>query len=482
MILGIAEYRPDVSDYNSAYTNELRNVFSADGSYVPAPSLSPLSAAIGEIPLNGFSLFALDGSINVFVGSASKLYKLNNTTLAFDDVSQYAYAAGEDNPWSFAAFGNYVIAVNKNNDPQVYEVGVDVEFRNLGGSPPRAGIVRIWGDFVALMDLTTNPQRVQWSGLNNAEYWTPGGQNSDYQDFPDGGRVLGSSESSNPIIFLRRAIYRGTFVPGSVEIFTFQKLHDKVGAKSSLSITSRGSYIFFCDEGGFFQIGTDGALANIGFEKVDKTIFTQLQSSSISRIVGMVDPFHSRVYWGLDFTGSGIFDTVIVYDWNLQKWTPLYINTYVLFPLAQPGKTLESLDAISSTLEGLPYSLDAKVWQGGAPVLGGIPEDLRLSVFQGPPLEAVITTTEIGDPVKVMRMSEVTPIVDTDQVFVSVGARFRRSDDYTWLPEREPSWNTGIVRKRSRARYHKVRVRIPEGVMWSHMQGVNGEFTDAGMR
>lgn len=481
-IVAPAAYGPDVSDWNTDYSSEIKNVLSGASSYIPAPSLAPLTSALDETPLAGYALIALDGSINVFVGTSTNLYRLNNGTLAFEDISQYAYSASPDLPWSFAAFGNFVIAVNQNDDPQVFEVGVDTEFRDLGGSPPRAGVVKVWGDFVCLMDLTTNPQRVQWSGLNDAEFWTPGSDNSDYQDFPDGGRVLGSSEATNPIIFLQRAIYMGTFVPGSVEIFTFQKVHDKRGAKSSLSIASRGAFIFYCDEGGFFQISTDGSVANIGFEKVDKTIFTRLQATSISRISGVIDPFYSRVYWGLDYTGSGIYDTVIVYDWNLQTWAPLEVSTYVLFPLAQPGKTLESLDAISATLEGLPYSLDAKIWQGGAPVLGGFGSDLKLSIFNGPPMEAVVTSVEYGDPIQVQKMNEVVPLVDTANVYVSVGARFRRTDSSNWLPEQAPSWNTGVVRKRSRARFHKFRIRIPAGEAWTHMQGLNIEFSSAGFR
>jgi hypothetical protein len=480
-----AEFRPDVSDLNGSYTSELLNVLCADGSYIPAAAFAPLTSALPGAPLGYLSVRALSGAVMFFAGTAGKLYLLNNTTLAFDDVSQAltTYAATSDAPWSMAAFGNFVIAVNQNDDPQVYEIGVDTAFRDLGGSPPRAGIVRIWGDFVALMRLTSNPNRVQWSGLNDAEFWTPGTNNSDYQDFPDGGLVQGSSEATNPIVFLESAIQRGTFVPGSIEVFTFQKIHEKRGAKSPYSIATRGAYAFYGDEGGFFQISPDGSLTSIGFEKVDRTVFKRLQASSISRIAGAVDPFYSRVYWAVDYAGSGVYDQILVYDWNLTKWTAIEVSVLGIFPFATSGYTLEGLDVVSSSLDDLPFSLDSKAWQGGAPILGAFNTSNILGSFLGDNLEATITTQEFGDTAGgVTRTTRIYPVVETSDVFVSIGHRFRRSDAVAWRSEQSPSYNTGQVRKRSRSRFHRFKVRIPAGADWSHMQGVDVDFAPAGSR
>lgn len=487
MLLPAAEYRPDVADLNTAFTDEVLNVLCADGSYIPAPSFAALTASLPEKPLGALSVEQLDGSISFYAGGPTKLWKLNNTTLAWDDVSQAAttYSATTESPWSFEAFGNFVIAVNQNDDPQVLQIGVDLVFRDLGGSPPRAGIVRIWGDFVALMKLTSNPNRVQWSGLNNCEFWTPGTNNSDYQDFPDGGEVQGSSQATNPIIFLSSAIQRATFVPGSVEVFTFQKIHDKRGAKSPYSIATRGAYAFYADEGGFFQISPDGSITPIGFEKVDRTVFRRLNVSAISRIYGAVDPFYSRVYWAIDYTGSGIYDHMLVYDWNIGKWTPIEIAALFILPMATSGYTLEGLDTVSASLEALPFSLDSKAWQGGAPFLAAFDASNKLGAFSGDSLEATVTTPEVGETNgQVQRTNNTAPIVDTDQVFVAIGVRMRRTPQQpvTWLPEQSPSYNTGRIRKRSRARFHRLKVRIPAGETWHHFKGIDVAFEPAGER
>ena len=486
MLIPAAEFRPDVAALNAAFTGDIRNVLVADGSYIPAPSFLSLTSALPARPLGGICVVT-DSGVFIFAGTGDTLHVLDSTTLEWTDISQdgLTYSATEEAPWSFEAYGKFVIAVNKNDDPQVFEIGVDTEFRDLGGSPPRAGMVRIWGDFVALMDLTSNPNRVQWSGLNDCEFWTPGSNNSDYQDFPDGGSVQSSSQATNPIIFMQRAIYRATFVPGSIEVFTFQKIHDKRGAKSQYSVATRGAFSFYADEGGFFQISPDGSIAPIGFEKVDRTVFSRLNTTSISRIYGAVDPFFSRVYWALDYSGTGVYDEMLVYDWQIQKWAPIDVNVLSIHPMATTGYTLESLDSISSSLDALPFSLDSKAWQGGAPLLAGFSNDFRLGFFSGESMEAVVTTPEIGDTAgQVIRTTSSYPVVDTSNVFVQAGTRMRRNqtEPTVWANEREPSYNTGRVRQITRARFHRFRMRIPAGETWSHISGIDVDTAQAGFR
>jgi len=491
MLLPIAEFRPDSARLNSPFSDELRNVLVADGSYLPMPSFQPSTQALPERPMGSFAIRGLDGVVSIFAGTAKKIYQLNHTDLSWRDVSRLDgdYAANAQAGWSFAAFGNYIIAVNKNDAPQVFEIGQSTRFRALGGNPPRAGVVKIWGDFVCLMQLTDTPNRVHWSGLNNAEWWTPGSQNCDFQDFADGGMVQGSTQTTHPVIFLQSAIYLASFVPGSDIIFSFQKIHDKRGAKSSSAIAARGAYGFYADEGGFFQIALDGTLTPIGFEKLDRTIFSRLGSHGLTTMVGAIDPFYSRLYWVMDDRdGNGdhpLFNQMLVYDWVLQRWSTIEVELVELLPIYTAGYTLEGLDQISSHLEDLPFSLDSKIWQGGAPILGAFAHDYRLGAFSGPAMEAVVTTPEMGATHgRIQRLGGIFPLVDSDQARLSVGTRLRRNrnEPLKWGAERLPSSSTGRYQLRSRARFHKIRLRIPAGEVWHHISGFDVDFIDAGSR
>lgn len=483
----ISEYRPDISNLNTAYTDEIRNVIAADGSYIPMPEFNPFTNAVDDLPLGVFSARALDGSTVIFLGTSSKLYMLDNTTTDWVNVGQenINYSASNEAKWSFAAFGSYVIAVNKNDKPQVFLLGQSSKFRDLAGEPPRAGLIKVWGDFVCLMQIPDAPNRVYWSGLNDAEHWTVGEKNCDYQDFPDGGQVQGSTETTNPLIFLQAAIYKATFVPGSSIVFSFQKIQDKRGVKSSNSIACRGEFAFYADEGGFFQISSDGAIVAIGFEKVDRYVFSRTNTSDLSDICGVIDPFYSRVYWAIDYAGKGVHDELLIYDWGLQRWTVADIKAVLIAPLFMSGYTLEGLDSISLSVDDLPFSLDSKAWQGGAPVLGAISSDYKLCSFSGEPMEAIVSTPELGDTGDyVQRVNKVYAITDSSDCLVSIGARFRRNmyEPIVYASERQASSNTGAINGRSRARFHKFRIRIPAGAVWTHIKGVDVTFKTAGTR
>lgn len=483
-IIGFARWRPDNAHLNAPYASDVMNVLCAESSYLPFPQLVPLTAALSAQPLGGITVRDMSGQVHIFAGTTSKLWKLNNTTLAWEDVSKptATYAATVDERWRFRQFGDFVVAVNISGPPQVYQLNVSTDFADLGGAPPFARHIAVWGDQLALMDDDT----VYWSDIDNITNWST--LNAGSQPFPDGGVIQGATDATNPIIFQKSAIRFGTFVPGSVEVFTFQKMHDKRGCAAPYSICTRGAFTFFADAGAFYQIQPDGVILPIGFEKVDRTIFQAIAGDALATIYGEIDPFFPRVYFAISVSSTTAFDRLIIYDWQIGEWTQIDMPLDILFPLASGtiGYTLEGLDALSASVESLPYSLDSRAYQGGAPVMAAFDSNFRLGFFQGQSAEATIVTQEMGDEAGgVQRFSECVPLVDVDdfsELRVSVGTRMRRKDIVTWTPEFAPSTNTGIARKRSRARFHRFKIRITAGATWSHAQGITVNAAPAGSR
>lgn len=486
MLIRFAAWRPDNALLNSPYASDIKNVLCAEASYLPFPQLRPFSQAVPAQPLGGITVRDNSGGVHIFVGTATKLYKLNTATLAWTDVSKPAttYAATADNRWRFKQYGNYVVAVNINNDPQVYQLNSSTTFDDLAGNPPRAKHIAVCGDFLCLMDDTT----FYWSEVDDISVWSGG--NAGSQSFPDGGIIQGATDTTNPVIFQKAAIRWAQFIPGSTEVFSFQKRHDQRGCASPYSICTRGEFTFFADVGAFYQINSDGSqILPIGFEKVDRTFFGDISGPALTTIFGEIDPFYPRVYFAVarGNSESTLFNGLLVYDWQIGEWTQIETSASIYFPLPSGtiGYTLEGLDAIGD-LESLPYSLDSKVWQGGAPVMAAIDADFKLGFFQGGAAEATLVTQEMGDTAGGrQRLSQATPIVDVDNLWkitVSVGARFRRSDAFVWGAERVPSSNTGVVQVRSRAGYHKFKLRIEAEASWSHAQGIDVTATSAGLR
>ncbi|WP_019222655.1 hypothetical protein [Bartonella rattaustraliani] len=482
----VADYRPDVADINSIFTDELINVLPADGSYIPMPSFETLSEPCPDPILSALAVRTKNG-VSIIAGTRQKIYLLDNTTMQWKNISRKGgdYLANVDSPWSFALFGDYVIAVNANDKPQVIDLNHDKQFRNLRGNPPQAGIVRVWGDFVCLMKLTEHPRRVHWSGLNDAEWWTVGKKSCDYQDFPDGGFVQGATETTNPIIFMRSAIYAGSFIPGSKIIFSFQKIHDKRGAKNSESIVCRGDLAFFADEGGFYQMTSEGQIIPIGFEKVDRTMTAKLSKNSAYTLSAAIDGVYNRVYWMIDNDDSTQKSILLIYDWGLQKWTKAAVNIKMILPIFLAGTTLEGLDQITKSIDDLSFSFDSRVWKNESPILGAVDHQGRLGAFSGPPMACVVTSQEMGQTNgMVTRVKNIMPQINGGVFYLSIGMRFRQSFDEktVWLPEKKPSHNTGQIHSRARARFYRFKLRIPEGVNWTHVTGFDVELKPAGIR
>lgn len=484
VFIPIAPYCPDDAVLNPECSENISNVLLGPDAYLPMPSLEPISQAMqGEIR-GSFAMRDAEGKVFIFLATANKLYIMDNIQNDWRDISREgaAYAASKIAPWDFALFGNYIIAVNANDKPQIYEIGQSIKFRDMAGSPPRAGLVKIWGDFVCLMQLPDHPSRVHWSGLNDAEFWKPGERNCDYQDFPQGGRVQNSSEDSCPLIFLESAIYYGQFIPGSDIIFSFRKIQEKQGLKFYRAMAGRGQMLFYVDEGGFFQISNDGISRPIGYGKTNSKISGHFGAEA-ANIAAAIDPYHSRVYWAIDYNNSGVFSEILVYDWLLCAWSRIELELKALLPIYSVGYSLEGLDKVCANIDSLPYSLDDPKWRGGRPILGALDAQGRLCSFSGPAMAAVVESQEFSlRSGLVQNLDYVRPVIDGDDFTLSVGTRAKPTAAVSWRRAQKPSKLTGRVHVLVRARYVRMKLHMPAGATWSHIRGFESQLEPLGLR
>ena len=299
-LIPYGEYKPDISDYQSATTKNILNVLPRSDGYGPFRDFTVFSGALPAACRGAFYALNTDGSVTVFAGTATKLYKLNNTTFAWEDVSasggSYADLSSAAQ-WRFAQFGSVVVAVQGNIAPQSFTLGSSSEFAALSGSPPNASYVDVVGRFLVLSGLTSNPYRVQWSGLNAITTWTSGTNSSDYQDLPDGGIVRGVAGGEYGYIFQDGAIRRMTYAPGSPVIFQIDRISEDYGLYGPGSIIRLGEQVFFYSAKGFKKIAPGGVITPIGRERVDRTFFGDLDKGSLQLFMGAADPRSTRAFW-----------------------------------------------------------------------------------------------------------------------------------------------------------------------------------------
>jgi hypothetical protein len=155
-LLSYGEWKPDLSDYESATSQNVVNVLPRGDGYGPFPSLTALSASLGSQCRGAFVARKTDGSVTIFAATATDLFIMDNTVFAWNKVSKaggpYSSVSSADQ-WRFGQFNNLVIAVQANVPPQVYDVTTSTAFADLAGSPPQARYIDIVGRFVVLSGL-----------------------------------------------------------------------------------------------------------------------------------------------------------------------------------------------------------------------------------------------------------------------------------------------------------------------------------------
>jgi len=351
--LPFPEWRPDVSDYQGASSLIIQNVLPRGDGYGPFQDFNALSQPLPAACRGTFFARNADGSIATFAGTATRLYKLNNTSFAWTDVSlagsAYASLSAAFN-WQFVQFNNFVIAVQQNVPPQVFDLTSSTAFANLGGSPPQASYVAIINRFVVLCGLLSFPYRVQWSGLNQTTTWDNVTAQSNYQDLADGGLTRGVAGGDQyGIVFQDSAIRSMTFNPGSPTVFDILKVSSSDGMFAPYSAVNAGGATYFCSTQGFKSIAPGGTPVPIGKEKFDRAFFADADQANPQLIIGAADPVAPRIYWSYKSLAgqAALFDKIIIYDWMLQRASLVLMSGEYLATLAKPGLTLENLDAVA---------------------------------------------------------------------------------------------------------------------------------------
>lgn len=494
MYQAFGKWQPDAEDLGTGLSSEALNVLPGANCYYPWRELASLSGLIptGATVVGAAGFITSDGTVVIVAGTASGLYLLNSS-FGWDDVSRNTvvpdYLASTTTPWRFTLFENqgssYIIAVNINDNPQVYEVGVSTDFADLGGSPPKAAVCGVWGQQLVLGQLAGFPNAVQGSDIDDPTTWTPSASNNAfYQEFADGGAVTGFNSSDAPVIIQERAIRRGLIVGLPTKV-VFEQIASDRGARSIKGITSRDDKVFFLAEDGFYAVTAQGGVTPIGYQAVNRWFLEN--AADLEGVQGAVDPIYSRVYWGfrsMDAGGTEEIDTILAYDWQSAVWTRCYLGksaVSVLVSAATPGLSLEALETLYGSLESIPSSLDARVYAIGAPSFGAIFKR-KFATFSGAPMAATMTTAEFPNaPQRRLRLQRAIPVIDTNDATVTVRRRNTRGDAFT--AGSAVSVNTsGHWPLNHSGRFFELQMNVPGGSVWTKAQGVHIDAVPEGVR
>lgn len=469
--LTFGEWLPDQPGMVGAL-QDAKNVIAQTVGYGPFPMEMDYSASASE-NLNSVFTGEFGTFRNIFAGGNSKLFKFDSSDLSMDNVSKMGGYTGST-PWKFTQFGKVVIAANGAEKLQAWTLGSSSAFADLAAAAPIAFYVSVVRDFVVAANISGYPNRVQWSDINDETDWTSGGASqSDYQDIPDGGNIVGITGGEFGLVLLDQAVVRMSYI-GAPLFFQFDTISRQLGCYESGSIAQYGPLTFFLSDDGFYMC--DGqTIKPIGAEKIDRWFFDDADPANLSKMSAAIDPVRKVVAWSYPNTRAG--QSILVYNWQVQRWT--YADTLANFiaSMATSAVTLEGLDLYSASLDALDTSLDSRIWLGGKFVFAGL-QAAKIISFTG---EATTANIETGDFVagqnSVVRLAR--PQVDNGSASVAVASR-DRLDDSIAFGTASAADSDNRVSLRSFGKYHRLRV-IPSG-NWTTIVGVDVDTANAGRR
>ena len=475
--LTFGEWMPDQPSVSGALT-DAKNVVSQAIGYGPFPTAVTFSTSNAAEDLT--SLYAAkqpDGNTALFAAGASKIY----TVSGVGGITQVktGMTTGANDRVRFTQFGKTVISTNNAEKLQAWTLGTSTSFADLSATAPIAKFITVVRDFVVCANTyessAQQQYRVRWSAINNETDWTEDvNTQSDYQDIPDGGQIVGIRGGEFGLVLLERAIHRMSYV-GTPFIFQFDNISRGKGCMVSGSIAQYQGVTFFLSDDGFYMCDGQTVTA-IGAEKVDRFFLQDASESDYKTMSAAVDPIRKLVIWNYKTVNGN--RSVIIYNFKTQKWTYGDAGTDFLAEASTSSVTLEQLDTLSASIDALATSLDSQLFVGGKYFLGGTLAT-RVMTYTGASQAAVISTGDLD----VGANSVVTlarPIVDNGSATVAIASRT--------LLNQGVSFNTAVaassenrVSLRSAGRYHRLKV-TPTGANWDNAISVDVDVTPQGVR
>jgi hypothetical protein len=438
--------------------------------------------------------------------------------------------------WNFIQFGGSILAANNENKIQSYTLGQSSYFGDASPNAPVAKYIAVVRDFLvaANLDNGTSPNKLQWSDINDFTDWISGGASqSDFQIVADGGNINGLTGGEFGLILLDRAIVRMTYI-GSPFFFQFDTIARGVGCIDGNSVTQNANITYFLGEDGFYSC--DGqTLRPIGTQKVDKWFYENANPALFSNMSASVDPVRKIVVWNFINIFGG--NSLLIYNWQIDKWSYGDTDVNYIANSASAGTTLEGLDfiynvtagsfvvgkqytitavgttnftsigaveskvgvrftatgvgtgtgtavdlaasqAADRTLDKLQSSLDSNLWAGGKLLFAGVRDD-RVVTFTGANATAQLQTGDIGSEATTV-VTLARPIVDNGSGSVAIASR-TLLDQTPQLGSYMPASSENRVSLRSSGKYHRLSL-IPTGSQWSNAIGIDLEVTQQGTR
>jgi len=482
-----APFTPPTAAYNPGFTVPTAPFYQGFSASLRTTAYS-YGGGAANVVLGADTFYDNDTAPHIFFGDANRLYRLESRQ-AVDLSKPGFYAVGDSDTWQFCQFGNNVIGVSANVDPQHYIMGTSTDFGNLAGSPPHGAtsVARV-SEFVWLgKDFT-----VYWSAFGDCTDWVPdpvtqaGNQELDQER----GEIMCLIGLDYAAIFQERAIRRAIYVgPPVIWDFGQDYVEKARGAVARNAAVAWGRIIFYASDDGFYAF--DGQSSTpIGYGKVDNYFTSNLNYAFRHKISCGIDYARKIVVWGFPTGSAQLISELLIYSIQDGRWTHDVLPLEFLFDTPAEPFTVDNFNLLfpANNLDGAvaPNDIDSASFDDRRIRLAGFQVNSHaLGLFTGAPRAATIDTKEFeAMPGKRALLTEVWPLGDYQQGAISASIGHRHALPGAAIDFTNPTQmnRAGYCPQRIDARFLRVRQQITAGATWRRAEGVHYTATPTGSR
>lgn len=479
MLIPFPPFEPDKSPFGAPASPWVMNCLPVAEGWGSLPKLKEVSNALPSACRGAFACQKEDGSWQIFAGTATKLYRLNQTNNTWTDATRVSggdYAVQLNRQWVFRKFGPYVVAVNGQDAMQKFNIESDTNFSMVGGSPPIAAGLEVIGDFLVAYNIASEPQRIQWCEINDIEGWDIGENLSDLQDVPDLNTIQYIVPAATGAIVCCELGFMSMNTALSTQwVFTFALIHKARGVAARYAVVpiGPGDFVYYSYDG-FYRGDTP-----IGGERIDRWFSSFSDSAEIVNMQGEIDPFNKVVWFRFKAKDGRYY--LLGYNFQLDRWCLSDNQIEAMMKVGNLVITNDAMDNYFATIDAINIPYDSTFWAGGRPSFGGVTPNGKLAYQSGAPAAATLDTNmlALGEGGRVI-VNGGRAVTDAINFTVQVATSDYAGQDLIWRDPVSPSARTRFIPLRADGRHHKTRFVIPADESWTFMSGIDLDAAPSG--
>ena len=437
-----------------------------------SPGVTALAAAcIGSAVVNNLS-----DSRRFFAGTATKIYEWDGTT--WNDRSRGAnYSAGSDDRWTFAPYGNSVLAASPTC---VIQRSTGVAFADIATAPQAKCLVTVLGFAIAF---NTNTSSDQWacSALNDETSWTPS-----IATQATTGRLIGGSGpltaakrfGDDVVAYKARSVFVGRYA-GAPVVWDFKQVSNDVGCvgQEAIADTMIG-HIFVGEDNVYLFDGTtprplDNSLA------LRNWLFRDMNPSYRYRTIVAWDKASYTVTIHYCSASSSVIDSAVVYHVLTKQWGRANRSIQAAVSYTASSLTYSGGLGITTYDSGPMISYDSAFWISGSSVPAIFDTANTVQTLSGTTTSSSFTTGDMGDE-SAYTICDNVRVRYAQVPTTSTATGYTRDEEGGTLTTGQTSSKLdGRYNMRQRGRFH--RFTVAQTGDWK-AEAVRADFKTAGVR